>query len=1714
MRGRGFLAVLALLLSVSPALANYWEGHAAFRRGDYQTAHREFLRLAELGHAAAQFNLGYLYQHGLSVPRDPAGAVRWYLESARQGRVEAQFSLGALYETGTGVARDLVLAYRWYNLAASNVPSGESRDRLIRHRQRISGKLSAAQLSAVEAAPAPAGFALRADLAAAEATLRLAPAVIDIQRELAARKFDPGAIDGRMGGSTVGALSAFQASKGLAVTGEADAATLDQLFGPEEVAPHLEPFPRMAAVREDPAPPAVPVPPVEAIELEPPEPPVLVAEAPATAAPEAPAPEPKVVPEPEPEDRAEDRAEDGAEDGAGDLDALRRVAERGDAAAQIVLATKYHYGQGVAEDHSEAAKWYAMAAEQGRVDAMFPLGSLYENGSADLRDLAEAYKWYKRAAELVASGKAHEIIAERRDRVAKLLSGAQSAAAEDATAPNTDPIDAAGEEPPAAPTPNRAPSDLTFTAQDGATPGEIRIAENTSGGIILGAFRATDPDEGEVLTYRLSETAGGRFAVDSDDGTLLLRDAAELDFEDQDSHEIRVRVTDAAGLAYEEAMVVRVVDVNEAPTAEAADFVVSESASEGSVLGRIAASDPDAGDNGKIGYALADGGPFAVDPVSGLVTVADGAALDFETRPRYELTVAASDGGGLSRQIPLTVRLTDSNEAPHGIEIAVGGAVAEHMRPGTVVGRVVASDPDAGERLVYSLADDAGGRFAIDPSTGTIVVAEGAKLDFEEAVRRFAIDPETGLIIASNGEHVSLEQAIGHRVLVRVADAAGLTHEAALAIKVIDLNERPWAEAAAFTLDENAPDGTAVGRVEAGDPDRGKYGRLRYAVTDDGSPFAIDAATGEVTVADGSQLDYEARSGFKFTVAVSDGGGLSTTSVVSVDLRDTNEPPEGLAMTGGTVAENAQGGAAVAKLLARDPDAGDRLTYSLVDDAGGRFSIDAATGAVTLREGARLNFDEAASHDIGVRVSDAGGLSYTKKITLAVTDENLAPTVAALSDGSVPENAEAGTLVAKVLASDPDAGERLTYRLTEDADGRFVIDADSGHITVSAGARLDYETAASHQLKVRISDTGGLVHDEALAVAVVDVNEAPRVTGGSLVLDEIAGPGTTVGRLRADDPDSGAYGALRYAITGDNSNGRFVVDPATGVIAVAEGAVLDFEDRRSYKLVVTATDGGGLMDSAVLAVDLADHNEPPAGLRLMVGKVPENAADGRQAGQVLALDPDAGDHLTYSLTEDAGGRFAIDPNNGTILVADGSRFDFEAADSHRIAVRVTDSGGLTYDETVVIALSDSNEAPVAKAESLAVWEYAAVGTAVGRLGASDPDAGDRLTFALVDDAGGRFAIDPTSGAITVADGSDLNYETDPSIRIVATVTDRDGLSDTVAVAIDLADRNEAPGGSVTIEGTVAENAAEGTLAAVYAGRDPDAGDRVTYRLTDDAGGRFAIDAGRGLIRVAKDAKLDFEAAPLHRVGVRVTDSGGLTYDDEVTIALLDVDETAAKLDLVALDVDETNGDATNGEVTNGRAENGTASHGPAADDKLLEAVVAAEGKLAAGNGHAILGQGNRVAAVQAQLIEAGFDPGPVDGKMGPRTRAALSKYQQAFRLTDMQHEDLLDHMLMLAHFRRGYDYQTQGEYDKSISEYSEVIRLSPQHFSAYYNRGLAHYAQRRYGEATEDFAKVIEARPDYAGAFVNRGNAYYRQGLYVKAARDYARAFGIWITPW
>ena len=103
------------------AMTGFDEGAAAYERGDYETAVKEWRSAAEQGNAAAQFQLGVMYANGQGVPQDYAEAVKWWRLAAEQGDAVAQLLLGTMYANGRGVAQDYVLAHMWFNLAAAQV---------------------------------------------------------------------------------------------------------------------------------------------------------------------------------------------------------------------------------------------------------------------------------------------------------------------------------------------------------------------------------------------------------------------------------------------------------------------------------------------------------------------------------------------------------------------------------------------------------------------------------------------------------------------------------------------------------------------------------------------------------------------------------------------------------------------------------------------------------------------------------------------------------------------------------------------------------------------------------------------------------------------------------------------------------------------------------------------------------------------------------------------------------------------------------------------------------------------------------------------------------------------------------------------------------------------------------------------------------------------------------------------------------------------------------------------------------------------------------------------------------------------------------------------------------------------------------------------------------------------------------------------------------
>ncbi len=389
-----------------------------------------------------------------------------------------------------------------------------------------------------------------------------------------------------------------------------------------------------------------------------------------------------------------------------------------------------------------------------------------------------------------------------------------------------------------------------------------------------------------------------------------------------------------------------------------------------------------------------------------------------------------------------------------------------------------------------------------------------------------------------------------------------------------------------------------------------------------------------------------------------------------------------------------------------------------------------------------------------------------------------------------------------------------------------------------------------------------------------------------------------------NDFDKG--GSVDIRISTDGGKSYTTLDGGTFSRADNTGsgtAKFDISDYASantkIQFIVTGTSGGDrlFVDNVQISYDTEAVNQAPTDLSLSANSVAENARTGTVVGTVTGTDPDARDTKTYSLTDTAGGRFAINASTGVITVADGSLLNYEHAASHNLTVQVTDSGGASYRERFTINLTNVNEGPTDLSLSAnSVAENARTGTVVGTVTGTDPDARDTKTYSLTDTAGGRFAINASTGVITVADGSLLNYEHAASHNLTVQVTDSGGASYRERFTINLTNVNEGPTDLSLSANSVAENARTGTVVGTVTGTDPDARDTKTYSLTDTAGGRFAINASTGVITVADGSLLNYEHAASHNLTVQVTDSGGASYRERFTITLTNVNEGPAQVE--------------------------------------------------------------------------------------------------------------------------------------------------------------------------------------------------------------------------
>ena len=236
-----------------------------------------------------------------------------------------------------------------------------------------------------------------------------------------------------------------------------------------------------------------------------------------------------------------------------------------------------------------------------------------------------------------------------------------------------------------------------------------------------------------------------------------------------------------------------------------------------------------------------------------------------------------------------------------------------------------------------------------------------------------------------------------------------------------------------------------------------------------------------------------------------------------------------------------------------------------------------------------MSYAVATSYTITVQASDAYGMvSQPASFTILVTKANpTQPSDMYPTPATVIEGAAGGTPVGITVESTNPGGEPITYRLTDSAGGLFVINGTTGVVTVAPGAMISYATAQSYTIDVQATDAyGGASAVSPFTISVLKANpSAPMdVDPRANSVQEFVANGTQVG-ITAQSTNLGGE-VLVYTLT-NNAGGRFAIEPATGVITVANGALLSYAAATSYTVTVQAQDNyGGISAPTTFTIEI------------------------------------------------------------------------------------------------------------------------------------------------------------------------------------------------------------------------------------------------------------------------------------------------------------------------------------------------------------------------------------------------------------------------------------------------------------------------------------------------------------------------------------------------
>ncbi len=902
-----------------------------------------------------------------------------------------------------------------------------------------------------------------------------------------------------------------------------------------------------------------------------------------------------------------------------------------------------------------------------------------------------------------------------------------------------------------------------------------------------------------------------------------------------------------------------------------------------------------------------------VDVATGNVVLSDNP--DLALNATLSGTLAAGDYlvrvSGVGRSDPATGYSNYGSLGSYYIRGTVAGAVptprfvvAENSPTGTVVGSVNPTTTHGAEQPTYSITSgNTNGAFAIDPATGALTVANSAAVDFEALSVHWADSAACDLSVAITWSNSKWNET--KRVVITVTD----------------VNEAPVLTPSALTILEHTKANTKLMRVNCFDPDHFDIATLSITGGNTGNVFGVDQLSGCLTIA--ADIDVSAPTDYALTVTGTDTGtpALSASTTVTITVLPTPadyEPGrivrtffEGIPGAAVTDLTNASSfpntPSSEAFLTSLDATTyrtnfGDTLRAFVMPPVSGEYifwlsSSDASelwlgTGpdqasaslVASVTGGTNRYQWDASPSQQSVSVTLAAGQAYWLEVRhkqgavandhvevawrgpgmeravvnglyLSPAYQNYAPTVQAASF-QVRQDAVLGHGVGTVVTTDVNQQDTFgSYAIIAgNTGGAFGIEAATGKLFVATAGVLNSVTTPVYTLTISASDNGTPALS-ATAVITVNVLAATGVNAAGVIQQRWSGSFFTIADVLANP-------AYPYAPTTTRTFAAIDTPNVTGenIFGSRLQAVVTPTNSGTYNFYLSADDQGELWYSA----------DP----------------SGAGATRIVSFGNLVTTYNNFSAPIQKSANITLtagQPCYLQVLHKQGGNFNF---------VQVAWTGPGISTPTIIpnsaLKAYDLNKVPTFNSGSYG-WTVAAAtapNTVVGTVSATDLEA-ETLTYAIISgNTSGVFKIDPSTGAVSVANetpligGAVFNLQVaaqDHGINLVYPLR-----SAVTALTITVPLPNLPPTGPATITKATANRGLPYSATLVGDFTDPNPGDVLT----------FTKQSGPAWLNVSTSGALSGTPG-VGDVGanswsVSVTDSGGLFTSATLNISVTSV----------------------------------------------------------------------------------------------------------------------------------------------------------------------------------------------------------------------------------